>query len=240
MAQLAQVYIRLRPYSVDHERFFELGHATDQLVQTAAEPMYEQPVEIDLAVEGGALKAVFTVVGPIFLGPYCSGGNYKAFKAGVVEMCKDAERFGIDVSGAFAAATGAKPNQIERKIRLKTPGKLKGLIEDAERLEGVALAMSAESLELSLAPLSRRWRQIEKDLTDEEAARVASALKFENLPPLPEWPKGVGNEIRRVGPRVFRPIKSIQMKAAPGDRFKPAPLKYRNRVSVGLRHRVGG
>jgi hypothetical protein len=127
--------------------------------------------------------------------------DYKGFKEGIVELCKDAREFGADVCGAITKNSGASDHQIFRiEKRSKTPGRIRRLIDKLEDLNEIEGQLSKSELARLLERVRRDLELLEKDLSPDEIKTLHQALRFENLPPLKEMPR------RRSRPEAQRTV----------------------------------
>jgi hypothetical protein len=239
MARLAQVYIRLRPYTIDADGLNILGDRASEIVSSSAGRYYEQPVDVDVALDEGTLKAVLTVVGSILFGGYTAISDYKDFRESIEVICKQSHDWGVDVCGGFTDISGANKSQIEKKeIRYKTPGELRHFLDDVEKAQKAHKKGDADEGRKNLNRAARRWRTIQKDLSPEEKTALQNSLQFEGLPPIEQWPKrevrvrlydGSFDETAELQRDEF--LKRGERGRAPTHSGRP-PLKYRNTVHV--------
>jgi hypothetical protein len=170
------------------------------------------------------------------MGGYYVVGNYKDFKEGVLEIVEDGNKFGAAVSEAFMQATKASRHQIDQKtIRQKVPGKLKRVLNDVERLDEAAAQTSGKYSEVGLSRVSKRLKEVMKELDEDEAAGLAKVLKFKNLPPMENWPDPViaPPDADRI---ALRPdgvgLQLDEAEEAPKEPIKRKRLRYHSRVVV--------
>lgn len=188
MANLAQTYIHLRPFSMTKTEAAEVAGRVQQQIRPVVEHIYRQDVVLDIRFEEGSLKAWFSIAGAIGA-LYTFVATYKDFKEGVGELCSDAREFGVNVCEIFAAATKVSDNQIYRiEKRLKTPGKLRRLIFKLEKLDEIAGRISNEQLLRELSEVYRILDSVKSDLTEAEHERLLGTFKFKNLAPLNKIP----------------------------------------------------
>jgi hypothetical protein len=149
---------------------------------------YEQPVEITVDLVEGTLRAKIALAGKIFLGAF---GLYASIDGAInttERLCKSANLFGNYVCSAFVKEAKAKPEQIERiERRLKTPGKLRRVLKQMERLDINATRMSKDELQSELHKTKLELENAMKDL-DEADQKALKNLEFRRLPPYHNWP----------------------------------------------------
>jgi len=204
MAQLAEVYIHLRPFYVSAERLNELGKATDKITRDAATRIYNHPVSISVELIEGTLWGKIKVTGAVLLSVYTVASGYKGLIDSAELACSQAKSFGHDVCGAFIKESGANPQQVVRlEKRLKTPGKLRRALRRIERLDNMATSLSKAQLEEQLKIARLELEAAIKDLDQEELNALKSGLQFDNLPPFNHWPtQRPKAEMPRVAIRV--------------------------------------
>jgi hypothetical protein len=146
MAQLAEAYVRLRPYHVSEERLARLGRATDEFARIGALEFYEQPVEIAVEIVEGTLSTTVKVAGTVFLTAFTVYASIDGAINTTERLCKSAKLFGDYVCSSFIKEADVKPEQVERvERRLKTPGRLRRILKRMEWLDMNATRMSREA-----------------------------------------------------------------------------------------------
>jgi len=186
MAQLAEAYVRLRPYYVSEEQLARLGNATDELARIGALEFYEQPVEIAVELVEGTLLTKVTLAGTMFFTAFTGYASIDGAINTTEKLCKSANLFGDYVCSAFIKEAKAKPEQVERmERRLKTPGKLRRVLRRMEWLDMNATRMSKEELESELRKTKLQLEKAMKDL-DEGEQKALENLEFRRLPPYPQ------------------------------------------------------
>jgi hypothetical protein len=225
MAQLAQAYVHLRPYRVTRGLLDELGDYTEQTAIEAIKRIYGGNVTVEIKIEEGSLKAWVTVLGVLYVGAdiahktYGTIADYKGFKDSIVELCKDAREFGVDVCGAVTAKSGASESQIFRtEKRRKTPGRLARLIEHLEQVDQLQGKLSKGELARQMEMVRRELAVIERDLTPEESDVLHRYLQFENIPPLRQVP---GNAPRLRMPKAAIRVSETEDKLLPWGQSLP-------------------
>ncbi len=177
MAQLAQAYIHLKPYTAPEKQLRSLGRYAERVATKAAGDIYGGGVVVEVEIEEGSLLTRVTVVGGIFLGVYGAVADYKGFKESVVEMCDDAREFAVDVCEPFTKKAGVPKEEIYRfERRLKTPGKLYRLSRRLEKLERSATDLSPKSIQKELGSLRAELDSVAADLTQVELSVVEKGL----------------------------------------------------------------
>jgi hypothetical protein len=235
MAQLAEAYVRLRPYYVSEEQLERLGSATDEFARIGALEFYEQPVEISVGVVEGTLTAKATLLGAVTL--FTVYASIDGAINTTERLCKSANLFGDYVCSAFIKEAGAKPEQVERvERRLKTPGKLRRVLRRIERLDMNATRMSREELQSELHKTRLQLESAMKDLGEAEQEGLKS-LEFKQLPPYPNWPtRGDIIEAPRVAvPRLEDRRSERQLLIGNEETLPEKPrrrLEYHNTFTV--------
>jgi hypothetical protein len=248
MVQLAEAYVRLRPYYVSEERLSRLGNATDEFARIGALEFYEQPVKIVVELIEGTLSTKVKVAGTIFATGFTIYAGIDGAINTTERLCKSANLFGNYVCSAFIKEAQGKPEQVERvERRLKTPGKLRRVLKRMERLDMNAPRMSKEELEAELHRAKLQLENVIKDLGDDDR-RVLENLEFRRLPPYHDWPtRGDLIEAPRVAlPRLegrrSEPRLLIGNKDVLREKSRPR-LEYHNTFPVsrtGAAHSVRG
>src|SRR5437763_7722787 len=114
MQVVGQAYIHLKPYSTREERIAELRDVAERISVAAALRHYEtRALVLEIELEEGSLKArigavavslvVILEAAQVDVGKIA---DYKAFKQGIVNICKDARGFGGEVCDKFAHLAG--------------------------------------------------------------------------------------------------------------------------------------
>jgi hypothetical protein len=189
MAQLAEAYVRLRPYPhVSEEQLARLGRATDEFARLGALEFYEQPVEITVELVQGTLWAKVRLAGRIFFVVFTGYASIDGAINTTEKLCKSANLFGDYVCSSFIKEAKAKPEQVERiERRLKTPGKLRRVLKQMEQLDMNATRMSKDELQSELHKRKLELENAMKDL-DEADQKALENLEFRRLPPYRNWP----------------------------------------------------
>jgi hypothetical protein len=239
MAQLAEAYVRLRPYYVSEEQLARLGSATDEIARIGALEFYEQSVEIAVQFIEGTLWSKVKLTGAISLGVLTGYASIDGAINTTERLCKSANLFGDYVCSAFIKEAEAKPEQVERvERRLKTPGKLRRVLTRMEWLDMNATRMSKEELENELHRTKLQLESAMKDL-DEGERKALENLEFRRLPPYRNWPtRGDIIEAPRVAIPRLEDRRSERPLIGREDtlREKPRrPLEYHNRFTVSRR-----
>src|SRR5262249_20973969 len=203
MAQLAEAYVRLRPYHVSEEQLARLGRATDEFARIGALEFYEQPVEIAVELVGGTLLAKVRLAGRIFFVVFTGYASIDGAINTTEKLCKSANLFGDYVCSSFIKEAKAKPEQVERiERRLKTPGKLRRILKQMERLDMNATRMSKDELQSELHKTKLELENAMKDL-DEADQKALENWGFRRLPPYRNWPTQDDIEAARLAlPRL--------------------------------------
>jgi hypothetical protein len=193
VAQLAQAYLHLKPYTASIRKLKALGKAADTLASDAAKRIYDGGVIIDVELEDGSLIVRVTVIGlltgHLALEVYGKVADYKGFKESVVELCGDAQEFAVDVCEPFRKKAGATEEQVYRfERRLMTPGKLNRLAKRLQRLENSVAALSPRDMQKELSEANREFSKIIKDLTPAEVQVVETGITLKDIPPPSKWP----------------------------------------------------
>ncbi|MBV8751312.1 MAG: hypothetical protein JO328_00445 [Hyphomicrobiales bacterium] len=189
-----------------------------------------------MQLEEASLKARVTVLGVLGL-IYYGVGNYKAFKDGVADLCKDARTYAADVCGQVIQMSHVSNKQVYRvERRLKTPGKLNRLMLQLEKLNAAEPSLTKDEMLRQLRRVKREWEAIERDLTAEDRQAVEKTLVFENLPLIQNVPTDSDHapDLPRVAttresvPDLFEDEYESE-DVSPGKR-----LVYHNKIQVGV------
>jgi hypothetical protein len=229
VAQLAEIFFRIKNYRVGQAELDRLGITLEKIVKEVAIKYYTKPIEVIILLEEGTLRGKITVIGAV-LAIYYFVGNYKGFKEGVSEMCSDAQKFGADVCGAFYDAAHVKEDQIvQQGVRLKTPGNLKRLIQELETLDRRWPDLNDDHKRAALLSIQRRLQQVLNDLSGGERAALTEALNFDNIPPVSEWPT------RKHGPT--EPLPTARIQEVVREEIEPRSIDVSSRKKKPLRFR---
>src|SRR5262249_43360679 len=102
-----------------------------------------RPSRTTVDLEAGSLKARITVIGSIVVFLYTVIADYKGFKEGIGELCKDAREYAYDVCGGVLQLTGASEKEVVKiEKRTMTPGRVSRVIDRLEKLEAAASALN--------------------------------------------------------------------------------------------------
>jgi hypothetical protein len=239
MAQLAQAYIHLRPFYISADRLAELGRATDESARAAALRIYDQQVVIEVDLIEGTLWGKITVTGNVLLAAYTIYSGYPGALDATERLCKKANLFGDYVCSSFIKESGATPEQVARvERRTKTPGKLLRALRRLEHLDKAAATMNKKAIESELHEASAQLNGAIFELSAEEVKFLEHGLKFENLPPLVDWPEKDTHAVEM--PKVAIPVKGPKFRLddslAENDLADKLPkrrrLQYRNKFTV--------
>lgn len=233
MAKIAQTSIRFRRFEITEGRFRELGPTMDKAAADVARRIYRETVTIDVYLEAGSLIVRITVIGGLLLGTYHSVAEYKDFKAGIVELIKDAEKYGTAIYQEVLKLTRASKadSVVKRKM---TPGKILRVIEKLERLQEVRNELPRRSMQQQLEEIARDVKAIERDLEPEETEVLHQQLELRGLPPLAEWPKPAPSKRVEIPPVAVRE-RQTELIGRPTElqiQEKRIPLRYHNRFPV--------
>jgi hypothetical protein len=215
LAQLAQTYIHLSPYSVSRKKLNALGRRAERIAIKAAQDVYGGDVTVDVRLEEGSLRTWISVAGVLTI--YGAIADYKGFTAAAH----------VNKSQVF---------RVER--RLKTPGKLNRLLKKLEQLDQVAEKMGTDKLNVELKDVQRELAAIQSELSDEENKQIQKALVFENLPVLRRRPHNRRIEPPKVAtkPEEEEPLLlEMELVGPPGTKKIPPKLVYHHKVYVPAR-----
>jgi hypothetical protein len=242
LAQLAQAYLHLKPYTASIRKLKALGKAADTLASEAAKRIYDGGVVIDVELEEGSLIVRVTVIGlltgHLAIELYGKVADYKGFKESVVELCDDAQEFAVDVCEPFRKEAGATEEQVYRfERRLKTPGKLNRLAKRLQRLENSVAELSPKDMQKELSEANREFSKIIKDLTPAEVQIVETGISAKGVPPPSKWPLPAP-ELPKVAlkedeQQLVFDQKIGLMLPTPSPVIDSRRLVYRNRTLVG-------
>lgn len=202
LAELAQAYIHLKPYSVRQKKVRSLGLYAEKVAKHAAIEIYGGGVVVEVELEEGSLITRVTVIGSLLLAASGHVADYKGFKESVVEMCDDAREFAIDVCAPFTKKAGVSKEDVYRfERRLKTPGKLFSLSRRLEKLERSTGNLSPRDVQKELSNLRSDLEGIAIDLSQQELDVVTGSLQTKHLPAPNKWPQNDGppkDSVRRA------------------------------------------
>jgi hypothetical protein len=241
MAQLAEAYIHLKPYSASTRKVERLGRHLDDIAARAAERVYHQRIVIDVEIEEGSLRSWVTFSGMLLV--YSTIADYKGFKESVREMVNDARTVAEHVVEAFVKEADANKDQIYRtERRLKTPGRLNRLARRLERIELSVDQLSPNDVKAELYQARIELDNIRNDLTNSELAAVQENLSLPNIPSPSQWPKeppptsrlpkvGIIEEDQRQ-PSLFSPEFGFTLPPPPEERrqLSHRPIVYQHRT----------
>ena len=232
MAQLAQAYIHLKPYSASDKKLRSLGRYAKRLAQRKAAEIYGRGVVVEVELEEGSLKTRVTIIGSILLGTYGGIADYKSFKDSVVEMCSDAKTFAADVCAPFTKKAGVPKEEVYRfERRLKTPGRLYSLSKDLEKLEKSTAELSPRDVQKELARLRGKLDAIAGDLSASEIDSIVSGLKAPHLPPPQKWPINDGPPKHSIRKTEDQP-SLFDDDAAHEDHFAKGRVIFKSRTLI--------
>jgi hypothetical protein len=160
MAEIAQGYVHLRPFSLRQEAD-SFGDSLLEEVGNIAREIYGFPVKIDISVEEGSLKIWATAIVTL----YSAIAVYPQFKDGLKALKDDAVNFGGQTVGYIEQRLKPKESQIFRtERRTKISGRL------------YRLARRIEKFERSYNDLNENNRHLEAELIQEEMNRIIKSL----------------------------------------------------------------
>jgi hypothetical protein len=135
VAQLAEAYFHLKPFTVSDEDLQRLGRELTAIAAEKASGLFRPDSEIEVRLESGSLKSWTKVIGPLLV-IYGVIANYKGFKESTIEIVHYAQSFGGSVIEKFVQENHVAPPQVFRtERRTKTPGKLLRALKAREWLE---------------------------------------------------------------------------------------------------------
>ena len=201
MAQLAEAYIHLQPYSVSDRKATQLGEYLNATAIEKARNIFDHRVVIHVELEEGSLRSWVTVSGSFLLGLYGGLADYKGFKESISEIVHDARTFSEAIYEPFVKKADVSRNQIYRfERRLKTPGRMQRLVKRLERLEGSVDQLSPRAIKNELYQARKELEKIEADLAPGEWQELVRIVQRPRLPPISNWP---------VEPEVHMPKVAI-------------------------------
>jgi hypothetical protein len=110
------------------------------------------------------------------------------------------------------------------------------LLTDLERLDEAARPPHGRYSQVGLSRVSKKLKEVVKELDEDEAAGLAKVLQFENLPPLEKWPDPVViPEPERLGVKPDGFELNFEDDAGK-KRDKRKKLRYHNLVLVDPKH----
>ena len=206
MARLAQTSIRFRRYEISEAQFERLSIEIDAAAARIAREIYGPAVEVDVVVEAGSLLVRITVIGGLLLGTYDAISNYPDFKAGVVALVEDAEKYGSAIVDEVLKVTGQKkPDGVSK--RGMTPGRISRVIEKLEQVRELERHAPKRAVQEELREIARDVQAIERDLESQELKQIDELLESRGLPPLEKLPKPKVVEEPRAVVRVRKAFR---------------------------------
>lgn len=178
MTLIAQAYINLRLSGNSPEALQAFGRVADEIAFHSAREVYHFAVSVEIDVRRGSLKTWATIAVTGVFGLYGFVADYKGFKEGLAEITSDARKF----SGLFnrlylerSAMTHVEVIRSER--RLKDPGKLMRVLQEAERLERRRPYITNEEFNQKLRYLSWQFESAMRSFSpeDRQLLRVISS-----------------------------------------------------------------
>lgn len=232
MAELAQAYIHLKPYSASEKEIGSLGRYALRVAEGKAAEIYGGGVVVEVELEEGSLITRVTVVGSLILAATGHIADYKGFKESIVEMCDDAREFAVDVCAPFVTKAGLSKDEVYRfERRLKTPGKLYKLSKRLERLEGAAVDLSPREVQKELARLRSDLQVIAGDLSEQELKAIGKTLETKHLPPPDKWPLNEGPPKHAVRDSNEQPLL-FQDEVSDEDHPRKRRTVFKSRIEV--------
>jgi hypothetical protein len=189
MTALAQTYIHLNPFEIDEVKINRFMSELEGFGKQAALELYSRPIDLDIRIEEGSLKAWITVMGSI--GAIYHGiAVYPDFKAGMETLVEDARTYGTLLLDKFIPTSGAAPEQIYRtERRSMTPGKIHRVIVRLEDLQQHLPQLSKEEASRRLDAIKGDLLRLQYDLDNNEISAMLNALPRDGLPALPATPE---------------------------------------------------
>jgi hypothetical protein len=190
MAELSETYIHLRPFDPSEAVLRDLGRASRLNRVRRCKGYLWHRRRSGTYFRKGLSEIVDYCFCQFHISHLWGVGNYKGFKESVLEMCKDARRFGFNVCQKFQSAAGTSEKQIYRvEKRLKTPGRISRLIRRMERLEENLDKLDHQQVRQELIDAGQQLEIILLDLPVEDTDILQQQLRYRNLPPIKQWPE---------------------------------------------------
>lgn len=135
MSALAQAYVNFQSVSLNINRFqLNADKISYELAKIAGE-IYENSSELDVRAGEGSFKVWGTVFGVLFAA-YQGIATYSDFRSSVVQLCKDADEFGIRAcQHVRRAITDPRDIYVKEQRRKKVPGQIIRLLRKIEQIE---------------------------------------------------------------------------------------------------------
>jgi hypothetical protein len=236
MAQLAEAYVHLNPYSASHRKIEGLGKFLDRISARGAAEVYRQTIVIDVEIEEGSLRTWVTLSGMLMV--YSAIADYKGFKESIGELVNDARTVAEYVITPFLARADASKDQVFRtERRLKTPGRLYRLVRRLERIEMSIDQLSPNDVKAELYQARVELEKIRKDLTDKELNALEQNLSLPHIPPPSRWPKAPPPGMPKVAikeeerqPSLFSPEFGFKLPPPPKERHREKVIVYQHRT----------
>jgi positive regulator of sigma E activity len=112
LAEFAQAYIHLKPYSASERQVQSLGRYAERVAIKTAKDIYVGDVVVEVEIEEGSLLTRVTVIGSILFGVYRGIANYKGFKERALSNCA---MTGVNLQSMSADHSRRRPVFLKRK-----------------------------------------------------------------------------------------------------------------------------
>jgi hypothetical protein len=176
MATLAGIYLRLDPFET-RLALNELHDIFRDIARPVAREIYGQGVEVEVRVQLGSLRGRALVVAAVI---YPLIAQYPDFRSGLGLLVEDAKGFATQTSDLVVKALGADQSQVKRvERRTGVPGQLRRLIEDLDHLAREYPTLTSEELHHRSRSLDRRFRDLERQLGEDDTRFLGESLARE-------------------------------------------------------------
>jgi hypothetical protein len=238
MARIAQAYFHFHT-RLSEKELRQFGHRVDHAARQAAIRNFKTAVLINVEIEEGSLIGRVTALAALVAIYTGLISDYKGVKDGIMEMCKDARSFGLDVCTKAIDLAGISNKQVYRiERRTKTVGKLGRLLTDVERLEKSIDDLTPTQMRNELNRLNHELQTIARDLDQKENEALGKVLEKTRLPLPNRWPTTDAEEPKAiVKPEQFElEIDRFGTEATPRRIYRPQ--QYESSFKVAPRKDV--
>ena len=175
MAELAQAYIHLKPFSVPGDSD-EFGTRVTQGAREAALGIYEFPVILNVTIQEGSAKIWATI-----LATYSAIAIYPDFKQGAAELYRDGKIFSDAAIQNIKSNIKPPESAIYRsERRTRDAGRIFRLQQRLEKLHRSKNQLSESSYDEECAQIMKEFERIISRFDDKEAEFLRSQFHFDS------------------------------------------------------------
>ena len=181
MAELARFYFHVREIELDEKVFGSYGEHLRLSAEKVVGNIFEEAETLQIDLEEGSLKG-WAIVGGILsvLGSgYVAVANYPEFKEGLIEICRDAQRFGSDICDDYLPRIGQDRDSVIIRRYKAVPGLILKAFEETEYLRGEHGDMSSAEKQDVHQRLERRMLRLDRALENEADRELFLPRLFE-------------------------------------------------------------